>query len=110
MSNICVFSSSSDSVAPSFFAVAEELGSEIARRGHALIYGGTTCGLMGALARAARQSGGPVVGIIPSLIAERGLAFDDADELIVTGDMRQRKAAMESRADAFVALPGGFGT
>ena len=107
---ICVFSSSSDSVDPAFFSLAEELGREIAARGHVLVYGGTNVGLMGALARAARQGGGKVVGVIPKFIADRGLAFEAADELIVTNDMRQRKATMEARADAFVALPGGFGT
>lgn len=108
--HICVYSSSSDMVAPEYFAVARELGAEIARRGHTLVYGGTNVGLMGACAQAAQQGGAKVIGIIPSFIADHGLAYDKADELIVTGDMRQRKALMEQRADAFVALPGGFGT
>jgi|SRR5689334_12448398 uncharacterized protein (TIGR00730 family) len=108
--NICVFSSSSDAVDPAFFALAQELGAEMARRGHRLVYGGTNIGLMGAVAKAAQQHGGKVVGVIPNFIASRGFAFDSADELIVTNDMRQRKATMEARADAFVALPGGFGT
>jgi cytokinin riboside 5'-monophosphate phosphoribohydrolase len=108
--HICVYCSSSDMVAPEYFAVAEELGAAIGRRGHTLVYGGTNVGLMGACAKAAQQQGAKVVGIIPSFIAERGLAYDKADELIVTDDMRQRKALMEQRSDAFVALPGGFGT
>lgn len=108
--NICVFSSSSDAIDPAFFALAEELGGEMARRGHALVYGGTNVGLMGAVARAVRQGGGKVVGVIPKFIADRGLAYDAATELIITNDLRQRKATMEARADAFVALPGGFGT
>ena len=107
---ICVFSSSSDSIDGAFFALAEELGHEIARRGHILVYGGTNVGLMGAAARAARQSGGKVIGVIPKFIADRGLAFDAANELIITNDMRQRKATMEARSDAFLAMPGGFGT
>jgi cytokinin riboside 5'-monophosphate phosphoribohydrolase len=105
--SICVFSSSRDSA---FFALAEELGAEIARRGHVLVYGGTNVGLMGAVARAAQQGGGKVIGVIPKFIADRGIAYEAADELIVTNDMRQRKATMEARSDAFVALPGGFGT
>ncbi len=108
--NICVFSSSSDAVAPAFFALAEELGAAIASRGHTLVYGGTNVGLMGAVARAAQQAGGKVVGVIPKFIADRGLAYHAANELIITNDMRQRKATMEAHADAFVALPGGFGT
>jgi cytokinin riboside 5'-monophosphate phosphoribohydrolase len=108
--HICVYSSSSDMVAPEYFAVARELGAAIAQRGHTLVFGGTNVGLMGACAKAAHQGGGKVIGIIPSFIADRGLAFEKADELIVTSDMRRRKAIMEERADAFVALPGGFGT
>jgi hypothetical protein len=108
--SICVFSSSSDAVDPGFFALAEELGAEMARRGHRLVYGGTNVGLMGALAKAAQQHGGKVIGVIPNFIASRGLAYQPADELIITNDMRQRKATMEARSDAFLALPGGFGT
>lgn len=108
--HICVYSSSSDLVAPDFFTVARELGAAIARRGHTLVWGGTNVGLMGACAEAAQQAGAKVIGIIPSFIADHGLAYDQADELIVTTDMRERKALMEQRADAFVALPGGFGT
>ncbi|MBZ5628515.1 MAG: TIGR00730 family Rossman fold protein [Acidobacteriia bacterium] len=108
--NICVFSSSSDALDASFFALAEELGAEIARRGHGLVYGGTNVGLMGAVARAVQRGGGKVVGVIPRFIADRGLAYEAANELILTLDMRQRKATMEARADAFLALPGGFGT
>ena len=108
--HICVYSSSSDMVAPEFFDVARALGAEIARRGHTLVWGGTNVGLMGACANAAQQAGAKVIGIIPSFIAERGLAYQKADELIVTDDMRQRKALMEQRSDAFIALPGGFGT
>jgi hypothetical protein len=67
-------------------------------------------GLMGALAKAAQQHGGKVIGVIPNFIASRGLAYQPADELIITNDMRQRKATMEARSDAFLALPGGFGT
>ena len=108
--HICVYSASSEMVAPEYFDVARELGAEIARRGHTLVWGGTNVGLMGACANAAQQGGAKVIGIIPSFIAERGLAYQHADELIVTDDMRQRKALMEQRSDAFVALPGGFGT
>lgn len=108
--HICVYSSSSDMVAPEFFSVARELGATIASRGHTLVWGGTNVGLMGACAQAAQQGGARVIGIIPAFIADHGLAYEKADELIVTDDMRQRKALMEERADAFVALPGGFGT
>ncbi len=108
--NITVFSSSSDAVDPVFFEVARELGESIARRGDTLVYGGTSVGLMGAVARAAHESGGKVVGVIPSYLDARGISFSDCNQLVKTPDLRERKAVMESRADAFVVLPGGFGT
>ena len=108
--NICVFCSSSDVVEPAYFEAAGELGSALARRGDALIYGGAKVGLMGALARAVHREGGRVVGVIPGFMATRGLAYAAADELIVARNLRERKACMEDRADAFIALPGGFGT
>ncbi len=107
---ICVYCSSSDMVDASYFALAEELGTAIARRGHTLVWGGTNVGLMGRCAQSAQRHGAKVIGVIPRFIAERGLAYENADELIVTDDMRQRKAIMEERAEAFIGMPGGFGT
>lgn len=107
---ICVFSSSSDIIAPSYFEAARDLGREIGRRGDSLVYGGCAVGLMGAVAEAAKQAGARVVGVIPDFIRERGLGYESADEMIVTATMRERKREMEERADAFLALPGGFGT
>jgi uncharacterized protein (TIGR00730 family) len=107
---ICVFSSSSDAIDREFFAHAMEVGMEIALRNGTLVYGGTNVGLMGAVANATQKHGGRVVGVIPEFMRARGIANVSADELIVTKDMRERKALMESRADAFLALPGGFGT
>ena len=109
-SSICVYCSSSDAVAADYVQAAEELGREIGARGMSLVYGGTSVGLMGRVARAAQANGAPVVGVIPESIESRGLAFAGCDELIVTRDLRDRKAVMEDRADAFIALPGGFGT
>jgi cytokinin riboside 5'-monophosphate phosphoribohydrolase len=108
--NITAFSSSSDAVDPVFFDVARALGRKIAERGDTLIYGGTNVGLMGALAKSAQAAGGRIVGVIPKYLGERGIAFDEADELILTANLRERKAIMEQRADGFVVLPGGFGT
>lgn len=110
MKTICVYCSSSDAVAPVYLAAARDLGAQIAARGDALVYGGADLGLMGALARAVHAGGGRVVGVIPHAFRERGIAYEAADELIITRDLRERKAQMEARADAFVALPGGFGT
>jgi uncharacterized protein (TIGR00730 family) len=107
---ICVFSSSSDAVAPAYFKAACDLGQLIALHGHTLVYGGSNVGLMGELARAAHTQQGKVIGVIPESIRARGVAYDLADELLVTTDLRERKAVMEARSDAFIALPGGFGT
>ena len=108
--NLCVYCSSSDVIEPQYFEAATALGEAMAARGDVLVYGGGNVGLMGAVARSLHSRGGRVIGVIPAFMVERELAFVDATELIVTGDMRERKAAMESRADAFLALPGGFGT
>lgn len=107
---ICVFSSSSDAIEKEFFGVALELGMEIALRNGTLVFGGTNVGLMGAVARATQKHGGRVLGVLPDFMRARGIAYTSADELVITKDMRERKATMEARADAFIALPGGFGT
>lgn len=105
---ICVYCSSSDALDPAFYEAADALGSEIAAQGCTLVYGGGRTGLMGAVARAVQASGGRVVGVIPQALAAHGYAA--ADETITTRDLRERKAIMESRADAFIGMPGGFGT
>lgn len=107
---VCVYSSSSNAVPREFFAAAEEFGELLARRKVSLVYGGATVGLMGVLAKSVHRHGGHVIGVIPKFMREREIAYEAADELILTDDLRERKAIMESRADAFVALPGGFGT
>jgi len=108
--NICVYAASSDTVAPPYIEAARRLGALMAQRGYTLVYGAGKLGLMGVLARAVHQGGGRVLGVIPDRLRGLELAYEDADELIVTPDLRTRKAAMEERADAFIALPGGFGT
>jgi uncharacterized protein (TIGR00730 family) len=105
---ICVFCSSSESVDGVYTEEAQELGLLIAAGGHSLVYGGGGYGLMGAIARAVRTNGGDVTGIIPEFMVER--KYDGASRTIVTRDMRERKARMQEMSDAFIALPGGFGT
>jgi uncharacterized protein (TIGR00730 family) len=107
---ICVYCSSSSAIDEVYFVAARELGEAIARRDWGLVYGGSDVGLMGAVARAVHLHQGTVIGIIPQTIHARGIAYETADELLVTRDLRERKAEMERRADAFIALPGGFGT
>lgn len=110
MSSICVYCSSSDAIADTYPPVAAALGRELARRDHTLVYGGGAVGLMGVLAEATHDSGGTVKGVIPAKLQDReGIAYD-ADELVVTETMRERKRIMYQDADAFVVLPGGYGT
>lgn len=107
---LCVYCSSSDRIDPKYAAAAEELGRELVARGWGLVYGGGKTGLMGAVARGTKLAGGRVVGVIPEFMKARELAFDEADELVTVVTMRERKLLMEARADAFVTLPGGWGT
>ncbi len=107
---LCVYCASSDRLDPKYYAAAAELGRELVARGWGLVYGGGKTGMMGAVARSVKQSGGRVVGVIPDFMKARELAFDEADELVTVVTMRERKLLMETRADAFVTLPGGWGT
>jgi uncharacterized protein (TIGR00730 family) len=107
---LCVYCASSDRIDPKYAAAAAELGHEMVRRGWGLVYGGGKTGLMGALARSVKKSGGRVIGVIPEFMKARELAYDEADELVTVVTLRERKLLMETRADAFLALPGGFGT
>lgn len=82
----------------------------MAQSGFDLVYGGTNVGTMGSLANAVLANGGKVLGVIPKIIEEKGLSHPDLANIIITNDMRERKATMEKNADAFITLPGGFGT
>lgn len=108
--SICVFSSSSDDISPVYFKVAEDLGKRIAENECSLVYGGASFGLMGTVAKSVHKHGGNVIGVIPQLINDKGITYKLADEVIITKDMRERKAVMDERSDIFIALPGGFGT
>jgi len=107
---IAVFCGSSTRSSEQFVAPAREVGSEIARRGHTLIYGGGRTGLMGVVADAALAEKGTVHGVILREFIEQDVHHLGIDELYTVDDMRSRKAGLDERADAFVALPGGFGT
>ena len=110
MSAVCVFCASSQRIDPSYAELAAEVGRELARRGHVLVSGGGSVGCMGAVARACREEGGHTVGVIPQALLDLEVADHEADELVVTRDMRERKGEMDARSDAFVTLPGGLGT
>ncbi|MBB6430291.1 LOG family protein [Algisphaera agarilytica] len=108
--NICVYCSSSTRVEPAFGEVADEVGMRLAQAGHTLVYGGGSTGLMGRVARGVHAHGGHVIGVIPESMKSVEIAYLDSDELIETKTMRERKHEMDERADAFLILPGGFGT
>ncbi len=107
---VCVYCSSSEAVPTPYFRAARDVGAHLARRGDTLVYGGGKVGLMGALAKAVHEHGGTVIGVIPESLRDMERAYTEADELIITKDLRERKAIMETHSDAFVALPGGYGT
>jgi uncharacterized protein (TIGR00730 family) len=107
---LCVYCSSSRRLDAHYYQGAAEVGRAMVAHGWGLVYGGGNAGLMGSVARAVREAGGQVVGVIPDFMKARELANDQADELIVVDSMRERKRRMEERASAFLALPGGIGT
>lgn len=109
MSAICVYCASGP-VDDDYLQLAAGLGTAIGTGGHTLVSGGGNVSMMGAIARAVRAAGGRTVGIIPEHLMAREVADLDADELIVTTTMRERKRLMEERSDGFITLPGGIGT
>lgn len=107
---ICVYCGSSAGTDPAFSAAARQFGRILAENGVGLVYGGGSYGLMGILAQAVYENGGAITGVIPDFLRQRELLFANAQEIIITRDMHERKRIMFERADAFVALPGGIGT
>lgn len=108
---VCVYCGSSSGDDPRFAAAATELGDALARTGIGLVYGGGRVGLMGAVADAAIATGGEVIGVIPRFLEEREVAHRDPRvDLRIVGSMHERKALMAELSDAFIALPGGYGT
>jgi cytokinin riboside 5'-monophosphate phosphoribohydrolase len=108
--SICVFCASSESVDDLFKDIALELGHELGRRRIDLVYGGASIGLMGCVARGVHEEKGKVIGVLPEFFKTKKIEYSKADELIVTQDMRERKAVMDKKSDAFIVLPGGIGT
>lgn len=110
MRAVCVFCSSSLTIDQRYLRLARDVGGAIARRGWSVVSGGGSISMMGELGRSARAAGGHTIGVIPDALVAMDVADHDADELVVTRDMRQRKGIMDERSDAFLALPGGIGT
>jgi uncharacterized protein (TIGR00730 family) len=107
---VCVFCASNPGADPRFLESARDLGRVLAGRGIGIVYGGGRVGMMGALADAALAAGGAVTGVIPDALTRREVAHQGLADLRVVPSMHARKALMAELSDAFVALPGGFGT
>lgn len=108
--NICVFSSSSNAVGQIYVDEAISLARMIGNDGQTLINGGANVGLMERVLEAAVAAGAKTIGVIPEKLKGHNLVSENAQHLIVSKDMMERKAIMREMADAFIALPGGFGT
>lgn len=107
---ICVYGAASNEIEKSFLTAGENLGREMGKRNHSLVFGGGASGLMGAVARGISEENGEIIGIAPSFFNVDGILFEKCSEMIYTDTMRERKMLMESKSDAFIVTPGGIGT
>jgi uncharacterized protein (TIGR00730 family) len=110
MEKICVYCGSADDLNPAYLEGADQMGKAIAKRGWQLWYGAGSTGLMGAVANGALGAGGEVIGVIPTMFHTPQLAHSGLTRLEIVDSMHQRKERLADQADAFIALPGGFGT
>jgi uncharacterized protein (TIGR00730 family) len=110
MKSICVFCGASPGTRPAYADAARRFGTLLAERNMTLVYGGSASGLMLVLADTVLAAGGTVIGVIPRALVDREIAHTGLTELHVVGSMHERKQKMADLSDAFVALPGGFGT
>lgn len=110
MQYIAVFCGASTGHDPLYVETARTVGRTLAQRGIGVVYGGGHVGLMGAVADAAMEAGGSVVGVIPTFMTHKELAHDRITELVMVRDMHERKMVMHERSQAVIAMPGGFGT
>jgi uncharacterized protein (TIGR00730 family) len=110
MNRICVFCGSRTGSRPVYVDAAQKLAQSLVNRGIGLVYGGGCVGLMGTIATEVMRGGGKVIGVIPEALVERELASGEVTELIVVRSMHERKAKMAELSDAFIAMPGGYGT
>lgn len=110
MEYVCVYCGSRTGHDGAYAEAARQLGGALADRGLGLVYGGASIGMMGLVADTVLAGGGPVIGVIPESLQQKEVAHEGLTELLVTGDMHERKRLMAERADAFIAMPGGLGT
>jgi hypothetical protein len=107
---IAVFCSANDTIAPEYFTLTEQLGKWMAEQGHSLVFGGCNLGLMECVAKAVHEAGGQTIGVVPSIIEERGRVSDYVDVEIPCDNLSDRKELMLAQSDVSIALPGGVGT
>ena len=107
---IAVYCASSTAVSPENLTLGFNLGAEIAKQGHELVWGGGAISVMGEVAKGARAHGGRTIGVIPERLMNIEFIDHDSTELHVVSDMRERKGRIEKLSDSFIALPGGIGT
>ncbi len=107
---LCIFSGSSSGVKETYTLAAKTLGQELAKSGIGVVYGGASVGLMGAVADAALQEGGEVIGVIPQSLFDKEVGHLGLSKLHIVKNMHERKAMMADLSDGFIALPGGIGT
>ncbi|MFK7970104.1 MAG: TIGR00730 family Rossman fold protein [Bacteroidia bacterium] len=110
MKNVCVYCGANSGFDPAYAEAGKAFARELAQRGHGLVYGAGNVGMMGIIADEALAHGAHVLGVIPTFLKEKEVCHTGIQEVVVTETMHERKAIMEVRSDAFVALPGGFGT
>lgn len=110
INSVCVFCSSSQDLRNGFYEFAEDFGSKLAKKGLTIYHGGGIIGLMGALMRGAYKEGGKIIGVVPKKLNREGIVSAEMQELIITEDMKERKSFLRQHADAFVIMPGAFGT
>ena len=108
--NICIYGASSDNINKKYHDAVFQLGRVIAERGHSLVFGGGSSGLMGAAVRGVQSAGGFSVGVAPRFFDKPDILHSSCNEFIFTDTMRERKQIMEERSDAFIAVPGSIGT
>lgn len=107
---ICIFGASGTELDAKYITEVEALGEALARRGHSLMFGGGTNGLMGAAARGFKRGRGHITGVAPRFFDVPGILYEDCDDFVYPDSMRDRKKYMEDNSDAFIVVPGGIGT
>ena len=108
--NICVYGAAGSGIDEKFFHSAEELGKKMAERGHSLVFGGGSTGVMGSTVKGILGAGGKGIGVAPHFFRERRVLEENCTKMYFTDTMRERKLLLEELSDAFVVAPGGVGT